>query len=339
MSIPLPSLGQKYQDHFPIGFLIQSQDVANAPQVITQHSSMVTVQLYFRNIHPEENTYNFTTPDALIDFAYNNGIQIRGHSLIGGDNPINYADWLWVDENENGNEVTREVLIQRMRDHIHTVVGRYQGKVACWDVVNEATSDLTAFYNPTDRWREIIGIEYVDLAFQFAHEADPDALLFYNEYNIDWNPFKRLNAYNFVQGLLERNVPIHGIGLQGRWLNGVTSVGQLLYTIDLFSALGLQVQITELDMSVYPGIGFLYPGWVAPIETFTEEMAHAQAETYDRLFEGYRSRSDSITGIIFWGIRDEDSWLRYYFADRLDWPLLFEGGYQPKYAFWAVADF
>jgi len=337
ISSSVPSLGEKYRDVFPIGFLIQSQDVANAPEVITQHASMVTVQLYFRNIHPEENTYNFATADQLIEFANSNGIPVRGHSLIGGNASVNYADWLWVDE--NGMDATRELMIERMRNHIYTVVGRYKGKVACWDVVNEAINDFTAYGPPLNRWSELLGEDYVELAFQFAHEADPDALLFYNDYNLDWYPSKRTLGYNLLQDLLQRNVPVHGIGFQGRWMHGISTISGFVDTIDLFSSLGLQVQITEQDMSVYSALAFYLPFLFPPVETFTDEMAHRQAETYDTLFSALRSRKDSITGVIFWGISDDTSWLRSYFGTRLDWPLLFDGNYEPKHAFWAVANF
>jgi endo-1,4-beta-xylanase len=122
-------------------------------------------------------------------------------------------------------------------------------------------------------------------------------------------------------------------------LDGVSSVSETINTIDLFSTLGLQIQITELDMSVYPVLAFLLP-WLFPsYETFTEEMAHTQAEVYDSLFSGFRSRKDSIAGIIFWGISDDTSWIRHYFGNRLDWPLLFDGNYEPKYAFWGAVNF
>jgi len=164
-------------------------------------------------------------------------------------------------------------------------------------------------------------------------------LLFYNDYNLDWYPSKRTLGYNLLQDLLQRNVPVHGIGFQGRWMHGISTISGFVDTIDLFSSLGLQVQITEQDMSVYSALAFYLPFLFPPVETFTDEMAHRQAETYDTLFSALRSRKDSITGVIFWGISDDTSWLRSYFGTRLDWPLLFDGNYEPKHAFWAVANF
>jgi len=329
---PVPSLKEKYADYFPIGSMILEQDVEKAPEVIKKHCSMVTVQFPFNTIHPAENVYQWDNADRLITFANENGIQVRGHVLIGGRWQ---PDWVFMDNNM---VVSKEVLVERMKQHIQTIVGRYKGKVTCWDVVNEATWDIWQS-DYINRWQQIIGDEYIELAFRFAHEADPDARLFYNDYGLDMNTKKRQNAYNLMENLLAQGAPVHGIGLQGHWYNGISTVDGTIRAIDLFSSLGLEIQITELDISVYSPLRFVYPPLIPKYETFTEEISLKQAETYYKLFSALRSRRNKITGITFWGLSDDTSWLRHFPDERNDWPLLFDGNYEPKKAFWAVVDF
>ena len=329
---PVPSLKDKYADYFPIGSMILGQDVDKAPEVIKKHCSLVTVPFFFNTIHPAENVYQWDNADRLITFANDNGIQVRGHVLIGGRWD---ADWVFMDNNI---VVSKEVLKERLKQHIQKIVGRYKGEVAYWDVVNGPIWDIWQI-DYINRWRQIIGDEYVELAFRFAHEADPAARLFYNEYNLDWDTRKRQATYNLVKNLLDNGVPVHGIGLQGHWQNGISTVDGTTRAIDLFSSLGLEIQITELDITVYSPLKAAFPSLVPKYETFTEEMSLKQAETYYKLFSALRSRKDKITGITFWGLSDDNSWLRHFPDERNDWPLLFDGNYEPKKAFWAVVDF
>lgn len=346
VSEEVPSLAQKYADYFPIGSMITQQDVDNASDTIIKHCSMVTVnQFYFGMIHPEENFYRWDTADSLISFANSNGMKTRGHTLIWGYlNP----EWLFID---NNNTVSKEVLTERMRQHIHTVVSRYKGRVDCWDVVNEATADI--YHNlgaepssicdtyKKNRWQQIIGDEYVELAFRFAHEADPDAKLFYNDYNVEGivNKAKIYKAYKIVKDLLAKGVPVHGVGIQGHWSIDMPGIDSIIRTIDLFSSLGVEVQITELDLTVYSQLRWLFPGLFAEYEAFTEDMSLRQSERYYKLFSALRSRKNKLTGVVFWGLSDDTSWLRRFPDERNDWPLLFDGRYEPKKAFWAVVDF
>jgi endo-1,4-beta-xylanase len=140
-------------------------------------------------------------------------------------------------------------LLQRLKDHITTIVTRYKGTVYAWDVVNEVISDKPDEYFRPSQWYKICGEEFVAKAFQYAHEADPDALLFYNDYN-EIDPVKREKIIRMVKGLKDAGIPIHGVGLQGHWAVNEPSKEQLEKTLQDFSELGLKLQVTELDISV-----------------------------------------------------------------------------------------
>jgi endo-1,4-beta-xylanase len=337
----VPSLAEEYADYFPIGSMIRVEDIEKSPQTIIKHCSIITSNAFiFARVHPQENIYNWDDGDEVIGFAQANGMKIRGHTLIWGKS---YPDWIFKD---NSQTVSREVLIERMKQHIQTVVGRYKGQVDCWDVVNEATADIFDGDNISDiykrtRWQQIIGDEYIELAFRFANEADPNAKLFFNENYIEGalGSLKSQRLYSIVKSLLAKGVPIHGIGIQGHWEMNVPDVGSILNTIDLFAKLGLEVQITELDMSFYPRLRWYIPALVPKIANFTEDMSLEQAWRYHTLFNGLRTRKDKLTGVVFWGLSDDISWLRHFPDERNDWPLLFDGNYEPKKSFLAVVDF
>ena len=153
------------------------------------------------------------------------------------------------------------------------------------------------------------------------------------------NEAKIQKACKILKGLLAKGVPVHGVGLQGHWSIDMPSTGSIIRSIDLFSSLGLEVQITELDLTVYSQLRLLFPSQFPEYETFTDEMSLKQAERYYRLFAALRTRKDKLTGVIFWGLNDDTSWLRRFPDERNDWPLLFDGSYQPKKSFWAIVDF
>jgi len=246
-------------------------------------------------------------------------------------------------------------LRQRMRDHIFTVMQHFKGKVDAWDVVNEAIMDdgsmrtdqeesddqKSAFYG-------ILGEAYIEEAFRLAREADPDAKLFYNDY-YNYIPARRDAIYNMVKNLQEKGVPIDGVGLQAH-LNTEPStnpehqsyhqtIENLEKAIQMYASLGLEVHITELDVSVYIG-GNKYEqkDFYTP-ETFSNELQAKQAQRYKELFAMFRRNSDAITSVTFWGIADDNTWLSEFDSGRQDFPMLFDINHQPKPAFNAVVDF
>ena len=196
-------------------------------------------------IHPRENEYFWRDADSIVAFAKNNHLKIRGHNLCWHNQAPR-----WIFTNAAGDTVSKEILLQRLKEHINTVVSRYKGTIYAWDVVNEAVSDKPGEYLRNSAWLRICGEDFIAKAFEYAHEADPDALLFYNDYN-EINAVKRDKIYKLVKSLKDAGVPIHGIGLQGHWAINEPSEAELTNTISKFVDLGLKIQVTELDISVY----------------------------------------------------------------------------------------
>jgi hypothetical protein len=210
-------------------------------------------------------------------------------------------------------------------------MNHYKGKVKEWDVVNEPISDDDSSILRTDSpWYQAIGEDYVKMAFIYAHEADPEAKLFINDYNIV-APGKRERFYNFIKGLLEEGVPIHGIGIQGHWQLDWPTYEDIRYALELFSSLGLEIQITELDISVY--------SWndSAVYSKPPIELLEKQAERYKKLFDIFKEYSNVITKVTLWGVADDDTWLdNFPVPNRKNWPLLFDVNHRPKESFWRI---
>jgi endo-1,4-beta-xylanase len=282
-------------------------------------------------IHPKETEYSWRDADSIAAFAQRHNLKMRGHTLLWHQQT---PDWLFVD---GGNTVSKEVLLQRLKDHITTVVSRYKGKIYAWDVVNEAISDRHDEYLRPSKWQQIIGEEYIAKAFQWAHEADPDAQLFYNDYN-EISPVKREKIYRLVKGLKDAGVPIHGVGLQAHWAVNEPSYGQLDSTLKRFADLGLKMQITELDISVYAKEHDARERKPEDANAaFTPEREQQQIEKYKMSFELFRKYKKNISGVTFWNISERYSWLdNFPVKGRKDYPLLFDKNLQPKKAYWEV---
>jgi endo-1,4-beta-xylanase len=287
-----------------------------------------------QNIHPQENKFFWKDADSIAAFAQRNNMKLRGHTLV-WHNQV--PDWLFTD---NGKPVSKEKLLERLRTHIQTVVGRYKGKIFAWDVVNEAISDNPNEYLRNSKWLEICGEDYISKAFQWAHEADPDALLFYNDYN-EIDPVKRKKIIRLVEELRKNSIPIHGVGLQGHWALNEPSADQLEQTLIDFSKLGLNLQITELDISVYPKEHSSRERTAADTNTeFTPDKQKKQSDVYKLCFDLFRKYKSSITSVTFWNISDRHSWLdNFPVRGRKDYPLLFDTNLKPKQSFWEVVRF
>nr|WP_240768611.1 endo-1,4-beta-xylanase [Olivibacter sp. XZL3] len=245
-------------------------------------------------------------------------------------------DWLFRDA--SGKDVTKEVLLKRLEQHIKTVVRRYKGRVYAWDVVNEVIADSATFLRKS-KWFEIAGEDFIAKAFEYAHEADPAAVLFYNDYNTEI-PTKRAKIYRLLKNLLDKGVPIHGVGLQAHWSVTYPSREELEESIRLFSSLGIQVQFTELDISVYGGRqgGQLQKDRQSiAAASFTAEMEQQQLKQYKMVFEVFRRHKRAITGVTFWNVSDRYSWLDN--RGKKNFPLLFDQHLKPKKAFWEVLRF
>jgi len=330
--------GLKDYFDFPIGVAVTPGNLKGdeANLILRQFNSLTPENaMKWAPIHPEENRYNWRDADSIVAFAQRNGFLVRGHNLCWHNQT---PRWLFVDS--NGKEVTKEVLLQRLKDHITTVVRRYKGKIYAWDVVNEAVSDKPGEYLRNSEWLKICGEEYIASAFRYAHEADPDALLFYNDYN-EINAVKREKIYKLVKGLKDAGLPIHGIGLQGHWAINEPSMEQLDSTIKRFAGLGLKIQITELDISVYPKEHNARERRPEDSnDAFSTEKENKQTEVYKICFEIFRKYRKALSGITFWNVSDRHSWLdNFPVQGRKDYPLLFDKNLKPKKAYWEVVKF
>ncbi len=246
---PEKGLKDYYKSYFPIGVAVSGRSLTGKEAgFILKHFNSITPEnaMKMGPIHPLQNTYNWKESDAIVAFAVENKLKVRGHNLCWHEQTP-----AWIFKNQDSSVVSKDSLLNRLRDHIHTVVKRYKGKIYAWDVVNEAIDDNPANYLRPSEWLKICGEEYIARAFEYAHEADPNAALYYNDYNAE-RPEKRDRIFKLVKSLKDKGIPIHGVGLQGHWSLYEPSKTELEGAIKKFSSLGLKVQITELDVSVYP---------------------------------------------------------------------------------------
>ncbi|MEI9954381.1 MAG: endo-1,4-beta-xylanase [Pseudomonadota bacterium] len=258
------NLKDKYAGCFPIGAAVDAQSYTTYAPILKAHFNSVVAEneMKFNALEPSEGGFSYSNADKIVDFATSNAMKIRGHTLVWhSQNP----SWLFAG-------ASKDTLLARMKNHIKNVLQHYKGKVYAWDVVNEAIMDDGSYRTgsgPADqqsRWYEIIGPSYIAEAFRAAHDADPNAKLFYNDF-YDYIPAKQQAIYNMLKGLLADGVPVHGVGMQCH-LNiqpSTKSDNQAFYqsvenlekAIVLYSSLGLEVQVTEMDLSLYiPGISY-----------------------------------------------------------------------------------
>ncbi|HYG19790.1 MAG TPA: endo-1,4-beta-xylanase [Ohtaekwangia sp.] len=326
-----------YQAYFPIGVAVSTRSF-NEPErtLILKHFNSITAENVMKPgpIHPEENTYNWENADKIVAFAQANGLKVRGHTLAWHQQT---GDWFFKDA--AGKKVTKEVLLRRLKDHITTVVGRYKGKIYAWDVVNEAIDDNPKNVLRNSLWYEICGDDFIVKAFEYAHAADPEALLFYNDYNAV-RPEKTERICTLLKKLIDAKVPIHGMGIQGHWSIFEPSEKDLRSALDKYASLGLKIQITELDVSVYPWEKADREKKPGESDAFTAEAEQKQLEQYTMVFKVFRDYKPVITGVTFWNISDRYSWLDFYpVKGRKNYPLLFDQSLKPKKAYWEVVKF
>ena len=327
-----------YNNLFTVGVAVSTRSIRSdeAPLIIKQFNSITAENsMKMGPIHPKENEYFWKDADAIADFAKLNKIKLRGHNLCWHNQTPN-----WFFKDSTGKLVTKEILLQRLKEHITTVVKRYKGTIYAWDVVNEAISDKKDEYLRNSLWYQICGEEYIAKAFIYAHEADPDALLFYNDYN-EISAVKREKMFKLIARLKEAGVPIHGIGLQGHWAINEPTIKQLDSTLKRFIQLGLTIQITELDISVYPKEHDARERIASDNDAaFTAQREQQQLKVYKMSFELFRKYKQHISSVTFWNISDRNSWLdNFPVQNRKDYPLLFDKNLQPKKAFWEVVKF
>ena len=346
----LPALRNAYADHFLIGVALNTRQVdgrdANSARLAGRHFSSVTAEneMKWESLNPEPGQYNFAGADAYLDFAKKHRMDVIGHTLVWhSQTPA------WVFQGPGGQPASRELLLERMRDHIHTVAGRYKGRIKGWDVVNEAIADggNDAPVLRDSPWKRILGDRFLDHAFRFAREADPEAELYYNDYGL-FHRAKRARTIEMLRGLLARGVPIDGVGMQGHYHLDSPAIAEIELAIQEFAALGLRVMITELDIDVLPSrspVGNAeisrredYADTLNPyVKGFPDDMQQRLAKRYGDILALYVKHREHITRVTFWGLHDGQTWLNGFpVRGRANHPLLFDRQLQPKPAFHAV---
>ncbi len=323
-------------------------------------------------IHPRPGPdgYNFGPADAFVDFGLRNAMDLGGHTLVWHSQT---PDWVFAGTNPPpttssrspaaiasteagrtnapgrvgpgrgfggfgrgpyaGPRASREELLERMREHIHTVVGRYRGKIRVWDVVNEAVADGGTNVLRNSLWLEIIGPDFIAKAFEFAHEADPDAILRYNDYGLE-NPAKRRKLISLIKSLQEQKVPVHALGSQAH-VNVSTTFETMDQSLAELATLGLPIHITELDVTSAVGGQRGFGADIADNAESTQgglvsDADRRLAEAYAGIFRAFLNHRQHLEMVVFWGPNDANSWRA---QGR---PLLFDGDSEPKPAFHAV---
>ena len=332
-------LKDAYRDYFTIGVAVNQRNVTNSDQMdlIKKEFNSITAENDMKpgEIHPQEGVWNWEKADRIANFCRENGIKLRGHCLCWHSQ---FADWMFTDK--KGKPVKKEVFYERLREHIHAVVNRYKDIVYAWDVVNEAMADDGRSWPGREqspyrqsRHFQLCGDEFIAKAFQFAREADPNALLFYNDYSCV-DPGKRERIYNMVKKMKDAGVPIDGIGMQGHYNIYFPDEDQLDLTITKFKEIVKHIHITELDLRMNNESGgqlMFSRGEAKPMPGYMNTL---QTDQYARLFKVFRKHKDVIDNVTFWNLGDKDSWLGVN-----NHPLPFDENYKPKACYRAIRDF
>lgn len=341
------ALGLKdaYKDYFKVGVALNVRNLTpEQQQLVLKEYNSVTCENAMKPIetHPSENEWTWEQADQIANFCRENGIKMRGHNLLWHSQG---TDWMLYDK--KGNFVKKEIFLARLKNHIQTIMNRYKDIIYCWDVVNEAVADNV---RPARRGqpagsdlresvyfkysKEKLGSEdaFIRYAFEFAREADPDAQLFYNDYN-ECDPGKRDRIYNLVKRLKEQGAPIDGIGMQGHYNIYGPSMEDVSAAIEKYASIVDHIHITELDIRANQEMGgqLQFSRQGMDIKPF---VVTQHTDQYAQLFKTLRKYKDKIDCVTFWNLSDKDSWV-----GTANYPLLFDKDLKPKGVYNVVCNF
>jgi len=327
----IPSLYQTFAGYFTVGAAIWKGDITGAhSELLQKHFNSITAEnvMKWATIEPTEGNFNFAPADELVAFAKANHIRVRGHTLCWHEQVPS-----WVFKDPAGNAMTptpenKTLLLRRLENHIRGVIAHYRDDVYAWDVVNEVIDPKQPDGFRRSPWFLIAGADFIDTAFRTARESAPNARLFINEYDTT-EAGKRRFLYNLVRDLRKRGVPVDGVGHQMHSNIRTPSPEAIIETVNMFAGLGVDNQITELDMSVYSDRTSSYTA-------ISTELVQQQARRYGEFFQAFRQLQGKISSVTFWGLADDHTWLKNYPIRRLDLPLIFDEKLQAKPAYWAV---
>ena len=321
-----------------------SDRIADLPEdwpLLTKHFAYITPENCMKPAatQPRPGVWRLEGPDRFVEFARSKDLKVVGHCLVWAKDDRTPA-WFYQDGDK---PASKEVLLARMKEHIDKVVGRYRGRIAMWDVVNEALADGGGYLRESG-WTRACGEEFIAKAFEYAHAADPQALLIYNDYNNELDG-KREQMLKLLASLRARNVPVHAVGLQGHYELDRIPFEALEKTLIALREAKLKAVISELDIDVIPRGRWwadkgAHQAEMAKINPYANgcppEILARQAEQYAQLFRLFRKYPDVITRVSFWNLHDGQSWLNKFPWQRVNHPLLFDRQGQPKPAFTAV---
>ena len=312
----LPLRGHAERRSFYVGAAVAVRPLKNDPlyrETLRREFNIVVAENAFKwdALRPSRRRFDFAGADAVVEFARANGMKVRGHTLVWHRQ---VPRWLVA------GKFTRDEVVSLLRRHIHAVVGRYRGKVSAWDVVNEAVDDETGGLRTDSFWHRALGPEYIELAFRFAREADPDAKLYYNDYSAEEMNKKSDGVYRLLRELKRRGVPVDGVGWQMHETGGFRVGPAHRENAKRLAALGLELSITEMDVRV---------------------KLPASAEDYERQAAGYASAAEfclsepSCKAFLLWGVADKYSWIPGEFPGWGD-ALIYDRDLRPKPAYFAL---
>ncbi|MBB6451323.1 endo-1,4-beta-xylanase [Geomicrobium halophilum] len=346
-ALEVNSIEERYKDSFKIGAAVEPYQLEGEQgEILKHHYNSITAENVMKpeSLQPEEGNFNWDEADKIVDFANENDMDLRFHTLV-WHNQV--PEWFFLDEEDNPmvdetdpkqREENKNLLLERLETHIKTIVERYKDDVDAWDVVNEAIDDEGL---RESEWYQITGTEYIKTAFETArHYGGEDAKLYINDYNTEIEP-KRTHLYDLVNNMLNKGVPIDGVGHQAHIQLDWPTIQETKESIEMFANLGLDTQITELDVSLY---GWpptpAYPSY----DDIPDSAFEEQADRYNELFALYEELETEISNVTFWGIADDHTWLDDRAEEHNDGvgkdaPFVFDTDYNVKPAYWEIIDF
>lgn len=337
-----------FQNDFYIGAALNVGQITGlepeAIDIVARHFNSITPEniMKWEEIHPEPGRYNFEISDQFVAFGEKHNMHIIGHALVWHEQTPE-----WVYRDDSGNLLGREALLERMKDHIFTVVGRYKGRIHGWDVVNEAVMKDGSMRK--SKWFDIIGEDFVQRAFEYAREADPDTELYYNEYEYEYDT-KTDGVIRLVENLQSNGVRVDGVGIQGHWLLDYPEMELIDSYVSKLRKLGVNLMVTEMDVGVVPFCPPASP--VEHISSFDTEKQKAfnpypevlpdniqeeLAQRYVEFFSYFKKNRDIFSRITLWAVHDGQTWRNYWpIKGRADHPMLFDRQCRPKPALEAI---
>ncbi|MBP4136781.1 endo-1,4-beta-xylanase [Flavobacterium geliluteum] len=337
------SLKNTYKDDFYIGAALSASQIeekeVKTDSLITKEFNSITAENIMKSmyIHPSKDKYDFTLSDKFVAYGEKNKMFIHGHTLIWHSQLAP-----WMEQIKDSTEMKAF-----MKDHISTIVSKYKGRINSWDVVNEALNEDGTLRKSI--FLNVLGENYLADAFKLAEKADPQVQLYYNDYNIE-EPAKREGAITLIKKIKAAGAKVNGVGIQAHWKLDRPSLEVIEESILAYSALGLKVAFTELDITVLPNPWDLRGADVnqnfegnAKMNPYAEKIPDSiqtkLADRYASIFKLFLKHKDKISRVTFWGVDDKQSWLNDWpIKGRTNYPLLFDAKMQPKKAYFSVVN-